>query len=101
MDAENTQDVAAILSELYDANIVAIDGGFGIKDTRYGAIAVNRMIFNWRIVRHSTPLTYDRGWCYFGTDLATLLRAVDAALKWDGADDTAPIGYDKDVFARA
>jgi len=90
---------AAQLSAVLGQEVTAIDGGFRVKETATHWIDVQRMIFNWRIstTPKSCPLTYDRNWCYFGTGIETLLRAVGAASEWDGADDTDPPGWSKNV----
>jgi hypothetical protein len=79
--------------------VSGIDGGFHVKDLPSGGcVDVLRMIYNWRVVRsqrHPTTgehMFMDRGWCYQGTGLKTLLTAVFAADEWDGADSTEP-GY--------
>jgi hypothetical protein len=75
------------------------DGGFRVKETETHLIAVVRMLFNWRVAR--TPkadlMTYDRGWCYAGTGPASFIAAVLAAMAWDGADETEPEGWNKNV----
>jgi hypothetical protein len=90
---------ADLLSALHGVNIKDIDGGFRVRETETHVIDIHRMIFNWRITRtaKNKPLTYDRAWCFYGTDIISLLRTVKAAVYWDGADDTAPEGWDKNV----
>lgn len=81
--------------------LTPIDGGYRVKLSDDGRhhIDLLRMLFNWRVV--ATPVAhpdcYDRGWCYFGTGDQSFRKALLAALVWDGADDTAPAGYDKQV----
>ena len=55
------------------------------------------MIYNWRVTRtpKDMPFTYDRHWCYAGTGWPSLLAAVLAAAEWDGADNTEPVGWNK------
>lgn len=81
-----------------------IEGGYRIKLSDDGRhhIDVLLMLFNWRVVTTPTdcPLMYDRGWCYFGRDESSFVRAVMAAWVWDGADDSEPSGYDKAVGSR-
>ena len=91
--------VAAKLSAILGHFILPVDGGFRVKETPDHWIDVQRMLFNWRVSRtpKSCPMTYDRNYCYFGTGLETLLRAVAAAAEWDGADDTDPAGWDKNI----
>jgi hypothetical protein len=91
---------AADLLDLVE-NLTPIDGGYRVKLSDDGRhhIDMLRMIFNWRVVTTPVdmPLVYDRGWCYFGTGDQSFRKALLAALVWDGADDTAPAGYDKQV----
>ena len=79
--------------------LTPIDGGVRIKATDAYHIDVLTMLYNFRIVTtpKAAPLVWDRGWCYFGNDEATFVRAVLAALAWDGSDDSEPAGYDKRV----
>lgn len=79
-----------------------IIGGFRIGETETHYIDVVRKLYSWRIVRSakSSPATYDRGYCYFGSDGPTLIKAVIAALAWDGGDDTEPEGWNKNVFTQ-
>lgn len=91
---------AAKLSTITGTLIEAIDGGFRVKQTPTHYIDVMRMIYNWRVCRtpKARAYTFDRGWCYFGTDGITLLKAVGAALEWDGADATTPAHWDKNAM---
>jgi hypothetical protein len=80
--------------------IEPIDGGYRIGETETHIIDVMRMLYNWRITttpKHS-PLTYDGGWCYVGTDPGTFLKAVVAAkiMIETGADQ--PCGWNKNVM---
>ena len=92
--------LADTLSVLFSTPITATDWqSFLVKDTGTHLVEVNRMIFNWRITRsRKNSLCYDRGWCYYGTSWIALLRATQAAIDWDGADDTAPEGWDKNAM---
>lgn len=38
------------------------------------------------------------GYCYFGTGLESLARAVAAGLQWVDPLNTAPEGFDKQAF---
>jgi len=88
-----------ILSDLFDTDIKLIDGGFLVRDTGTVQIHVMRQLVNWRVGRLQKDLEeYDRAWCFYGTGVVTLIRATGAAVSWDGADDTAPDGWDKNVF---
>lgn len=72
--------------------------GFIVKTNGNQEVHVLRMIYNWRVARTRGPLGYDRAWCFYGNDVFTLLQAVRAALDWDMADDTAPVGWDKNAM---
>lgn len=63
-----------------------------IKETETHYIEVVPMFFNDRIVTtpKNLPLTYDRYWCFRRGPAAVL-----AALAWDGATDTEPVGWIK------
>lgn len=93
--------------------LTPIDGGFHVKDLEDGhCIDVLRMLYNWRIVMSDsgfdgTPhLGIIHAYCYFGFDQddqgnprtmeTAFIRAVGAALAWDGTGD--PANYDKKVF---
>jgi len=79
-------------------------GGWCLKRVGpHHCVDLLRMLFNWRIARsprevghehHST----DRAWCYTGTGHATFQTALQHALAWDGADDTAPAGFAKQAY---
>ncbi len=73
------------------------DIGYLIKYTGTHLIHVVPMIYNWRVTRTPKGDLYgpDRAWCYYGTGQDVFVKAVLAALAWDGADDTAPAGWDK------
>ena len=60
-------------------------GGFRVKETETHWVDVVPMIYNWRLARtpKDSPLTYDRGWCYYGTGTASFTAAVLAAMAWD------------------
>lgn len=74
-------------------------GGFRVNETPTHYIDVVLKLFSWRICRtpKASPLTYDRGYCYNGNDGKTLIATVLAALAWDGADDTDPPGWNKNL----
>ena len=62
-------------------------------------VEVACQIYNWRVCRtDGTDWGYDRGWCFYGTGFGTFVNAVLAAMVWDGADDSAPPGWDKNAF---
>ena len=77
------------------------DIGYLVKGTGTHLVHVIPMIFNWRVAR--TPRDDDlsgpdRAWCYYGTDAGVFVRAVLAAMAWDGGDATSPAGFDKDAM---
>lgn len=89
------------MSLIEELELTPIEGGFRVKTSADGRhyIDLLEMLFNWRIVTTpvACPVVVDRGWCYFGRDAYTFLKAVKAAQDWDGSDDTEPAGYDKRV----
>lgn len=89
--------VSALLAETY--GLEPTDGGYRVKETATHYVDVTRMIYNWRVCRtpKDFPETYDRGWCYAGTGPTSFTAAVLAAMAWDGADDTEPAGWNKNV----
>ena len=93
--------LAAQLSTLHDTPIVPCEDGivgFRVGETPTHWIEVHEMLFNFRLVRipKAHPLTIDGGWCYYGTRAVSLLRAISAAVAWDGVG--RPAGWDKDAF---
>jgi hypothetical protein len=102
-DAQKTAhdaSVAAKLSVIFSTPIEQIEGGFRVAESDVSYVDVHRMLTNWRVVRTLRATEdWDRGYCYFGNDVLTLLRAVGAALKWD-ADDISrhPLDWDKNVL---
>jgi len=93
----DAQEIAEILSVLTGAEAVPVDGGFRVKETETHWVDVNRMIFNWRVARmpKAEERSYDRHWCFAGTGFPALVRAVQAAVEWDGGDRTEPEGWNK------
>lgn len=92
--------VAAQLTALTGAPVTPLDddaAGFRIKETPTHYIDVVPMIYNWRVIRvpKACPLTVDGAWCYYGTQINSLLRAVAAAVAWDGTGN--PAGWDKNA----
>lgn len=84
--------------EAHGVELAPIEGGFHVKPAAVEGLCIDvmRMIFNWRVVRSDhTHWFMDRGWCYQGTGRATFLRALGAAIAWDGADNTQPTGWIK------
>jgi hypothetical protein len=77
--------------------LVCDDIGYLVSDTGTHLIHVMPMIYNWRVTRtpKDDPSGADRAWCYYGTGEDVFVKAVLAAHAWDGADDTAPAGWDK------
>lgn len=92
--------IAEILSAVFGEPVTLVDGGLRVKDAGTHWVDVMRMIFSWRVTRtpKDHPETADRAWCYYGAGTEALLRAVAAARDWDGGDDTAPDGWDKDAM---
>jgi hypothetical protein len=73
---------------------IAVDGwGIRIKDTPYGSVYVERMIFTWRVKLIENPDSMycgGIGWCYPPNPAALALRAAWA---WDGSPDKEPSGW--------
>jgi hypothetical protein len=76
---------------------VRISNGFRLQETEEFTVEVWKMLYNWRLVvmppRQQIETTH--GYCYFGTDLEVLARAVAAGLEWSDPLRTAPRGFDK------
>jgi hypothetical protein len=94
--------MAEALSVLHDTPITFREdsGEFVVKETpTHNIVVQTRLIFSFRISRQpkDSPMTYDRNWCYYGKGLFNFLRTIEAAAKWDGADDTDPEGWDKNA----
>nr|WP_279631267.1 DUF1016 N-terminal domain-containing protein [Rathayibacter festucae] len=74
--------------------------GFRLQETETFAVEVWEMLLNWRLVvmppRQRIETTH--GYCYFGTGLESLARAVAAGLQWAHPMNTAPEGFDKQAF---
>lgn len=85
---------------LSDERIVPIDNGFRLQSTDEHVVEVWRYIFNWRLVSMlpNQQETTERGYCFFGTDLETLARAVAAGLEWENPLHSDPTDYDKRAF---
>ncbi len=91
--------MAEALSEMYDRKIRFENGQFYVGETTMHYIIVHEMIFSWRISRSPKDdyLGDDRNWCYYGKGLMNFLLTIEAAVNWDGADDTEPEGWDKNA----
>jgi hypothetical protein len=80
--------------------IVRISNGFRLQETEEYTVEVWKMLYNWRLVvmppRQQIETTH--GYCYFGTDLEALARAVAAGLTWADPLRTPPSGFDKQAF---
>jgi hypothetical protein len=77
-----------------------IPGGFRVKETGTHYIDVLRMLYNWRITitpKEGSASFRLRSWCYAGTDVYAFTAAVVAVVMWDGAADTEPVGWNKNV----
>lgn len=85
-------------------DITPIDGGWRIKTSADGThhVDVLLMLFNARIALTPVddPTYHVRHWCYAGNDFASLLRAIGAALAWDGSLDSEPDGWNKNGQTR-
>lgn len=101
MSTQHEQDLYTWARETHGVELKPIMGGFHVKPAPTSGLCIDvmLMLFNWRIVRSDDQHAcgYDRGWCYQGTGLNTLLRVVGEAAAWDGADDTEPEGWIKRV----
>lgn len=81
--------------------LTQVQGGYRIKQTDEYYVDVMLMMFNWRLVVGLTEmdgLTYEHGYCYFGTDLGTFARAVAAGIAWTDPLNTDPEGFDKKAY---
>lgn len=76
--------------------------GYTVKQAGEWLVEICPMLFNYRIVLTPVdcPDVWDHGWCYFGRDQATLLRAWAAAELFDPETQSAPMGYDKALTSR-
>lgn len=83
-----------------DPGVVPIEQGFLVQDTPEYRVEVWRMLFNWRLVvlPPGPPTFVYHGYCYFGTDLESLARAIAAGLEWADPINTAPEGFNKKAF---
>jgi hypothetical protein len=80
--------------------IVRTENGYRLQETETFTVEVWKMLFNWRLVvmpPHQQVET-THGYCYFGTNLESLARAVAAGLQWTDPMNTAPVGFDKQAF---
>lgn len=77
-----------------------IANGFRLTTTPDYVIEVHRMLFNWRLVvlLPDQASTIEHGYCFFGTDLTALARAVAAGHTWTDPLNTDPPDYDKKAF---
>jgi hypothetical protein len=94
--------MAEALSELFQTPITSSERSqeFVVGETpTHHIVVLTNLIFNFRISRRPKdhPMSYDRSWCYYGKDLPNFLRTIEAAVNWDGADDTEPEGWDKNA----
>lgn len=77
--------------------------GYRVAETATHEFHVVRMLFNWRIGKIRKPiepysfLEQDSQYCYVGTDLATLARAILAARVWAATGAKEPEGWNKHV----
>jgi hypothetical protein len=91
-------EMARVLSDLTDTEVIPIFGGFRLRETETCYIDVMRMLVNWRVTEtyKDFPGEYGRHWCFAGgSGVVALVRVAYAVAKWDGADDTEPAGWIK------
>lgn len=76
-----------------------IEGGLRIHDNPAGThwVDVLAMLYNYRIALtpKAAPFLIETYWCYAGKSRADLMRTVAAAMEWDGAVGTDPVGWNK------
>lgn len=74
--------------------------GYVIRRTDNWSIEVWPMLYNWRVVLvpPGPPSTVWKGYCYFGTEVGTMARAILAANAWEDPEHTDPAGFDKRAF---
>jgi hypothetical protein len=77
-----------------------IENGYRLQACDEYVVEVWRMMFNWRLVvmLPNQTSTIEHGFCYFGTSLESLARAVAAGIAWDDPLHTLPGGFDKQAF---
>lgn len=95
--------LAAKLSAIFRVHITPIFGGFRVKETEDYYVDLQKMLVNWRVMSTRKEVSgWDRGFCFFGTDTATLLRAVAGAIAWNPDDPgSEPPGWDKNAITNA
>lgn len=77
--------------------------GYRVAETETHEFHVVRMAFNWRIGKMRKPverlswLEPNSQYCYVGTGLATLARAILAAQVWAATGAAEPEGWNKHV----
>lgn len=82
------------------AEVEEIENGFRVRLTEEYSIEVWRMLFNWRLVilEPDQQVSVWHGYCFFGTDLTSLARAIAAGLAWEDPMHTDPPDFDKKAF---
>ncbi|PPG15022.1 hypothetical protein [Rathayibacter rathayi] len=85
---------------LTDERVVPVENGFRVQATEEYVVEVWKMLFNWRLVvmPPGQQVEVTDGFCYFGTGLESLARAVAAGLRWTDPMTTRPEGFDKQAF---
>ena len=83
---------------MQDERIVPTPHGFQLQKTEEYTVEVWRMIVNWRLVVFTDEISVHHGYCFFGTSLESLARAVAAGLEWEDPLNTDPPGFDKKAF---
>jgi hypothetical protein len=93
-------DTTASEFTLNDPRIVPTENGFRLQETDEYVVEAWKMMFNWRLIvmKPNQTLTVEHGYCYFGTDLATLAKTVAIGLTWEDPLNSPPEGYDKQAF---
>lgn len=87
-------------SVLTDPRIEEISNGFRLQSTDEYVVEVWRYLFNWRLVvmKAHDQINVVHGYCYFGTRLESLTRAVTAGMEWVDPLLTPPREFDKQAF---
>lgn len=83
------------------AGLTPTEYGYIIRQTEEYVIDVTLMLYNWRLhvaLAEDYGVSYEHGYCYFGTGPDSLLRAVTAGQEWDDPLRTHPAAYDKMAF---
>ena len=98
MSAHELIDIPEALRD--GARIETIDNGFRLQSTDEHVVEVWRYLVNWRLVSYVSgqQVVVERGYCFFGTGLESLARAVAAGLAWENPLRSDPEVFDKRAF---